>query len=70
MGNSSTLPMAAANGDKDLIINLLNKGRDVNEVDDDGCTALMCAVCIGSMSVTKILLLNGADVRIKDKVIH
>jgi ankyrin repeat protein len=47
-GNSNApgpplLPRAAEAGDAQLVARLLGEGRDVNEADETGCTALMIA---------------------------
>ena len=69
MGNASALPQAAADGDKPRVLELLKRGYDINSQDEEGCTALIRAAAIGSMSIIQILLLNGADIHIQDNVI-
>lgn len=68
MGNTAALPQAAADGDKPRVLELLRKGHNIDSQDDEGCTALIRASAIGSMSIIQILLMNGANLDIQDKV--
>ncbi len=54
-GNSSLLFPAAA-GDAQLVARLLGEGRDVNEANGAGCTALILASAKGQMEVVRLLL--------------
>ncbi|HEX8773994.1 MAG TPA: ankyrin repeat domain-containing protein [Pyrinomonadaceae bacterium] len=56
------LMKAAAEGNLQLVITLIQEGSDVNAVDRDGDTALMFAANRGHYLVVKVLLANGADV--------
>jgi ankyrin repeat protein len=50
------LVRAAEAGDAQLVARLLGEGRDVNETDEAGCTALLCAAYIGRADVVRLLL--------------
>ena len=55
-------------GHKEPEIRLLLKlGADINAQDDSGRTPLIIAAELGSVSVAKILIENGADVNVKTK---
>jgi len=45
---------------------LIEKGAHVNEKDEYGMTALICAATLGRTEMVRILLDKGADVRAKD----
>lgn len=53
-------------GDVPLIIELINKGADVNAPDKDGNTALMYTVRNNHVWLAKILIKTGADVNAQD----
>jgi ankyrin repeat protein len=60
-GNSNApgpglLARAARAGDTQLVARLLGEGRDVNEADGSGCTALMFASEEGHVEVVRLLL--------------
>ena len=60
-GNSNApgpplLARAAKAGDAQLVARLLGEGRDVNEADEFGITALMIASEIGHAKVVRLLL--------------
>ncbi|QTQ11786.1 ankyrin repeat domain-containing protein [Treponema parvum] len=62
------LMKAAADGDTDLIKNLIFSGANVNASDSDGWTAAMwCARYGGDYSSLKLLYENGADLKLKNK---
>ena len=64
----SALHYASLNGHADVVQFLLDtKEVDVNEVDDEGDTPLICASQKGDLSTTKILLQSGANVNHKSK---
>ena len=50
------LVRAAEAGDAQLVARLLGEGRDVNEADEFGCTALMMASEDGHVEVVRLLL--------------
>ena len=56
----------AAVGDWEAVIELVGKGANVNEKDEDGDTALMLASRHGYVEVVKTLIENGAKVNIKN----
>ncbi len=57
---------AAANGDIDLMRELLDKGVALNAKTPDGWTALMIGASQGSVAMVKLLLDHGADVNEKN----
>ena len=57
---------AAKKGDVPLIIELINKGVDINAPDKDGYTALMYAVRNNYVWLAKILIKAGIDVNAQD----
>ena len=59
-GYAATLIEAAGDGDIKTVIDLLDKGADVNE-QNDGMTALMAAA-IRRLEMTRFLLDKGADI--------
>ncbi|QTQ16246.1 ankyrin repeat domain-containing protein [Treponema parvum] len=62
------LMKAAADGDTDLMQNLIFSGANVNASDSDGWTAAMwCARYGGDYSSLKLLYENGADLKLKNK---
>lgn len=66
IGNS--LQAAVFDGDIDLAINLLEKGKfDLNKLDQQGRTLLHYTGCRGQYDMIELLLEKGADPNIKDK---
>jgi ankyrin repeat protein len=61
-----TTHIAARLGDVSALVNLLDKGADVNIVDRTGQTALMVAAAFGQREALEILLSRGADVNAQD----
>jgi ankyrin repeat protein len=57
---------AAKKGDVPLIIELIDKGADINAPDKDGYTALMYAVRYNYVWLAKILIKAGIDVNAQD----
>jgi ankyrin repeat protein len=55
-GGPRLLPHAAKDGDAQLVARLLAEGRDVNEADEAGRTALHWAVSLGRADVVRLLL--------------
>lgn len=53
---------AIYNCDYDVIIALLNDGRDTEAVDENGNTAIICASDQGSDAIVDLLLVAGANV--------
>jgi len=45
-----------------IIDNLIKRGADINFVDNDGNTPLICAIQIGSLPIIELLIENGANV--------
>ena len=60
---SSSIAIAAQNGDREAVRALLRKGADVNEAQGDGTTALHWAAIKGDVEMTRMLLVAGANVR-------
>lgn len=61
-----SLQDAALNGLADAVNAMLEQGIDINNIDQDGRTALMYAAFNGHEDVVKSLLENDADVNISD----
>ncbi len=55
-GGPRRLPRAAKDGDAQLVARLLAEGRDVNEADEEGCTALHWAMFLGRDDMVRLLL--------------
>jgi Ankyrin repeat. len=53
-------------GREDIVINLLNSGRDVN-MNPTGTTALMTASSWATKNMVRLLLERGADVNIVNR---
>lgn len=53
-------------GEEDKILALLDKGYDINSRDEDGRTALHCAIDGSERATAAFLLKKGADVQIED----
>ena len=64
---STALTMAARAGDAGTVAQLLAHGALVDATDGDGNTPLIDAAKYGRSDVVKMLLDNGAKVRIKGK---
>jgi ankyrin repeat protein len=58
---TGALMYASQEGQENVVIELLDKGADVNAKESDGATALMWASGKGHADVVKQLLLRGAD---------
>jgi len=58
----TTLMLAAFRGDTAAVVNLLERGADVNARDRDGDTALMFAAFKGHALIVALLLQYGANV--------
>jgi hypothetical protein len=59
---TSSLMLAAAIDDTDLIVALIERGADVTQQDKAGCRALHIAAFYGSLSACKSLLKNDANI--------
>ena len=62
------LMQAALDGNTEIVRELLNRGADINQRDDNGRTALMFAVINGHYDTMKVLLEYGADVNAKSYI--
>jgi len=63
----SVFDMAITYDNKEMVNYLIEHGKDVNEITrKSGFSALMGAACYGRVTITKVLLKNGADQNIKD----
>ena len=60
------LTAAAAKGDYDSVVKLLNDGADPNDTDSQGFTPLMWAARFGHVEIVKALCYAGADTNIQD----
>ena len=65
--NENRFISAAYNGSLDFVNLFLNSGVNVNAVNSDQRTALMCAALRGHLDVVQALIQNGADVNAVDK---
>ncbi|MEZ3114733.1 ankyrin repeat domain-containing protein [Halobaculum sp. MBLA0147] len=66
-GNNNTLlHEATIMGRTEIVADLLERGIDIDAVDDGGKTALHCAIQEGYPEIAQTLLDNGARVDIKD----
>lgn len=57
---------ACADRNIPLIDALVDGGEDVNYQNENGCTALHYAVFFQEIDIAKCLIINGADINIKD----
>ena len=63
----SVFDMAVTYDNKEMILYLIEQGKDVNQTTrKSGFTALMAAACYGRVEIAQILLENGANVEAKD----
>lgn len=65
--SSTPLMGAASEGQLSVVRMLLDKGADVNLVQEDGETALMYAAAGGHLDVVEVLLDAGADINVAAK---
>lgn len=63
----SILPYAVVVGDEAVIKLLIKSGADIDEVDEDGHSALMVASMFHRIKLVELLLSCGADVDVKDE---
>jgi hypothetical protein len=63
-----SLLRAAADGETNIVRDLLAEGADVNEATEGGRTALMLAALLGHEDIVALLLNAGADAQLEDKV--
>lgn len=61
---------ACYKGRDDTVVALVNRGADVNACGNHHVTALMWATGRGHTSIGKFLVLKGAKVTIRDKVLR
>jgi len=66
-GGETPLADAAENGDREAIATLIGRGRDVNESQVDGMTALHWAVYRDDFDTVKRLIDAGADVTVANR---
>ena len=64
------LYIAARNGHVDICEYLINKGIEINEIQNTGSTALHGAVYYGQAKVVQLLLNYGAKTNIRNKYNH
>lgn len=57
---------ACADRNIHLINSLIDSGEDVNYQNELGCTALHYAIFFQEIDIARCLILNGADIHIKD----
>jgi TonB family protein len=63
-----SLLRAAADGEANIVTDLLAEGADVNETTEGGRTALMLAALLGHEEIVALLLNAGANAQLEDKV--
>src|SRR6267143_88562 len=63
-----SLLRAAADGEANIVRDLLAEGADVNEATEGGRTALMLAALLGHEDIVALLLNAGANAQLEDKV--
>ena len=63
----TSLHYASSSGSVDVVKLLLDKGADINALDNKGTTSLMLAVKNNSLPIAELLLERGADVNLRDK---
>ncbi len=61
--NASALQSAAATGEKNIVLYLLEKGADPNIRENSGYTPLHAAAQNGDVDIIRALLFNGADLQ-------
>ena len=61
------LHTASENGQLDVVLSLLDRGADVNEVDSHRWTALFVAAMAGKLEVAKLLIERGAYVNARSR---
>jgi ankyrin repeat protein len=57
----AALPLAAAKGYTDVVKLLLERGANIEAMDNHGNTALFSAAALGRTEVVKLLLEKGAE---------
>ena len=62
----AALGEAARWGDQEMVLQLLDRGVDVNAFEENGCTPLMLAASGGQLAVMRILLERGARINDRD----
>ncbi len=67
-GIDNDLILAAIEGNKDKVIDLLNQGADVDHRDRNGRTALTSASLNNYVDIVKLLIEKGADVNFKTEL--
>ncbi|HEY3739232.1 MAG TPA: ankyrin repeat domain-containing protein [Bryobacteraceae bacterium] len=60
--------LASANGDPELVAQLLKAGADAKSVKPNGTTVLMVAAAAGNLDAVKVLVEHGAEIDSKEKV--
>lgn len=63
----TSLHYASSSGSVDVVKLLLDRGADINALDNKGTTPLMLAVKNNSLPIAELLLERGADVNLRDK---
>ncbi|SFV60885.1 Ankyrin [hydrothermal vent metagenome] len=64
----SIFDMAVAHDNKEMVLYLIEQGKDVNETTRrSGFSALMAAACYGRVEIARILLAHGADKNAQDR---
>jgi ankyrin repeat protein len=67
--NIETLITAAIEGDEKTVLSLLNRNEvNINDKDDIGSTALMCAAMFNNERMVSLLIDRGADINIKNNI--
>ena len=67
-GDETTLHTASRTGNLEIVVILLNKGAEINVIDSYGDTPTHESVCCNNIDIARFLILNGADIHIKNEL--
>lgn len=67
MGNESPLTQAAHRGDLPIFEMLLDRGANINELDNDGHTPLHVAACHGHLELVKLLIQRSCNINARNR---
>lgn len=61
------ITIATTDNNYELVDNLIEQGKNINEQDDEGLTSLHIAIINDNFNLVKLLIEKGADTSITDK---